>query len=439
MGWPRRAGGATLSLLLAACSPAAPHWLPDPEAASVLLFEVPLEGVPRVTLHHLQAGVAERLPIDRLTGTLYALSFSAPIGLPAGTLTIDDGGGPVPEPRRTFSLDAQAGPSADWVPLTAPPPAISGLRLKELSPCIRYEQRVYRIPNTIDETVAMFTALDADRALMATDSGRFFLVGLEGATPLTGISTATPHLAGVLDDQGELWLLGAHGKVAHGSLEAGFVPGPDRILKGAVALEVDRSHRGAPFEIFTVTPTVGVEHFDGTRWTLLRAPTGLEERASARVAWVAPRTAVVTGSALDVLLELSPEAPPRMIQKTFPPRPASDAFSSVVYVDDVGGLAATRYSVLFRRESTGWEQLPDAPTTNVAMLMLPLPRGVLYGGRGGELFQWFDGFGYCPGLTRAPVPNDTREALLLHGTALFAAHGDPGDGISIVLSAPIGQ
>lgn len=429
-----------LAILLgiSACSAPDERWVPIQAARSVVLVQLRPGASAEVSLHHLAEG-AERITLPQPEGEVYALTYLQPIAAPAGKLTVvEDHGGHLPAADRTYLLDFRTDPAPRWSEQGAPPPAVLAIKIHELNPCPRFEAKVYKVPGTLDDGASFLVRLSEEEAFLGTEKGRFFRVSSAAATPLTGLATTTPHLAAVAAADGELWLLGKAGEVWHGTLERGFALGPPRPLRGALSLEVDASHGGAPLEIFTLTSTLGVEHFDGSRWQVLRAPSGPPPtRAVGRIAWRAPGQAVMTGAELELLLELGADGSQREVRRHLLERPTEvDAFSAVADLGSLGFLAGTRYAMLFQRDATEWRSLPQAPTTNIVNLILPLPGGALIGGRRGEFFQWVSDYGFCD-VFLAPTPNDPHYALWLRQGMLMAARGDPGDELSMVLLSPL--
>lgn len=434
----RFASRIALAAGIAGCGAPADRWVPALNASSIVLVERRPGAAPQLSLHHLADG-AERITIDQPEGEIYALAFRDRIDAPSGKLTVvDERGGHLPTADQVFLLDFGADQAQRWSPLPSPPPPIGALKIGELNPCLRFEAKVYKVPGTLNDGATFLVRLSEDEAFLGTEQGRFFRVNSASATPLTELATTTPHLAAITADDGELWLLGKNGATVHGTLERGFVPGPPRALRGALSLEVDGSHRGAPLEIFTLTTTLGVEHFDGRSWKILRAPSGPPpDRATGRIAWRGPGQAVLIGTELDLLLELGVDGSRREVRRHLLERPTEiDAFSAVADLGPFGMIAATRYSLLFQRDAQDWQAMQVAPTTNIVNLILPLPGGALLGGRRGEFFQWVGDFGYCP-IFSVPVPNDPHYALWLRQGMLMAARGDPGDELSMILLSPL--
>jgi hypothetical protein len=434
----RFASALVLAASIAGCSAPSDRWIPAVNASSIVLVERRPGAAPVVSLHHLGDG-AERNTIDQRDGEIYALAYRERIDAPSGKLTVvDDHGAHLPAADQVFLLDFASDQEQRWSQLPAAPQTISALKLEELNPCLRFETKVYKVPGTLNDGATFLIRLNDDEALMGTEQGRFFRVNSASATPLTELATTTPHLAAVAAADGELWLLGGNGATVHGTLEQGFVPGPPRALRGALSLEVDGSHRGSPLEIFTLTTTLGVEYFNGRSWTILRTPSGPPpNRATGRIAWRGPGEAVLIGTGLDLLLELGADGSQHEVRRRLLERPTEvDAFSAVADLGPFGVIAATRYSMLFRRDALDWQTMPVTPTTNIVNLILPLPGGALIGGRRGEFYQWAGDFGYCPVLS-IPAPNDPHYALWLRQGMLMAARGDPGDEISMILLSPL--
>ncbi len=404
------------------------YWLAPDTAQMVLIVDFDRAEVPTVIAHRV-GEAAIKLTVPARDHKSYVLAYEVPLALPEGALTVSEAGLALPSPDATYALEG-----GQWLPV-ALPSEVANLKIKELRPCFNFAQLRYKIPATPNEQPTLLLPLDGGDALLGTYSGRFFRLSADGPIPLTGLSTATPLLGGARAPDGELWLLGGQGRVSHGRLETGFREGPRRALQEAISLRVDTSHESAPFELFTLTATLGVEHFDGQSWTVLRAPTGPPiNRSAQRLAWLRPGAAVMLGAGVDVLTEIEVGGAIREIRRPLPVVASLDAFFAAGYVDGIGALVGSRFSVVYRR-TTQWDPLPSPPTNNTVLQIIPLKGGALIGGHTSEFFQWFDGYGHCPPMA-VPVPYDVTYFALQGSNIYLAVPGNEGDDITVVYLSP---
>lgn len=403
-------------------------WLPANSAAMVLIVDLDRAEVPTITAHRI-GEAAFKLRVAEADHRFYVLAYDTAPDLPEGPLTVSEAGLPMPSPSATYALVGD-----QWQPATLPS-AVANLKLKELRPCFAFDQLSYQIPATTDEQPTLLLSLDGDETLLGTYSGSFFRLSPSSAIPLTELSTATPHLAGARAPDGELWLLGAQGRVVHGRLGSPFREGPPLALREGISLRVETAHESAPFELFTLTATLGVEHFDGQSWTTLRAPTGYPiNRSAGRIAWLRPGAVVMLGADVDVLTEIEVGGTIREIRRPLPVVASLDAFFAAGYVDGIGALVGSRFSVVYRRTAQ-WDRLPSPPTNNTMLQIIPLKGGALLGGHTSEFFQWFDGFGHCPPM-RVPVPYDVTYFVVQGENIYLVVPGNEGNDITVVYLSP---
>lgn len=404
------------------------YWLPANTAQMVLIVDLDRAEVPTITARRV-GEAAIKLSVPATGHRFYVLAYDAAPDLPEGVLTVSEAGLTLPKPSATYTLMGD-----QWLPATLPS-AVASLRLKELRPCFSFHQLSYQIPGTADEQPTLLLPLEGGETLLGTDVGNFFRLNPSGAVPLTELSTSTPHLAGARAPDGELWLLGASGRVVHGRLGSAFQEGPPRALHEGINLRVETAHESAPFELFTLTATLGVEHFDGRSWTILRAPTGRPiNRSAARIAWLRPGAVVMLGADVDVLTEIEVGSPIREIRRPLPVVASLDAFFAAGYVNGIGALVGSRFSVVYRRTAQ-WDPLPSPPTNNTMLQIIPLKGGALLGGHTSEFFEWFEGFGHCPPM-RVPVPYDVTFFALQGENIYLAVPGNEGNDITVVYLSP---
>ncbi len=151
------------------------------------------------------------------------------------------------------------------------------------------------------EPVTLGVAIDDQSALFGTFDGRFFRVTSSGDhEELTTLSTSTPHAAGFKQEDGTLWLVDFHGRLARGTIEGGFEVIEARSSTTAtLKVRLDGAPDGS--ELFMITDRGNFERFDpGTgRWDLISQGflTSDGDAFVPAVAWLAQREAFAVGAA----------------------------------------------------------------------------------------------------------------------------------------------
>jgi hypothetical protein len=384
-----------LAFALGACT-ADVRFLERGEATSVLLVERADDGTTTVQAYSLDDEVS--IQRDAPTRTrLYALGYRASLdelGLRPGAQVVDPLGGPLPAHDTLHLLEGEG-----WRTLSEVPGELAAARLAATRGCGDYELREQVIQLETDDFPTFVVRVDQDRALFATALGRFYTVTVDGAVPLTSLSTRTPRRA-AYSGGGELWMVGSDGEAVRGTLDGGLRPAPSLPLPPGDFLVLAGAPHGAPLELFATNESLEVAHFDGAQWRVVRQREGyLAERSRLGAAWAGPGLAVIVGAGTSSVVEVHADGSARVVSLDVPARPDVDATYGTVWVDGLGALVATRYSVLFRRQGNDWNRAPLPRITARPEIMLDLGGGhLLFGGQDGILVEWSEATGECEPL-----------------------------------------
>ena len=131
-------------------------------------------------------------------------------------------------------------------------------------------------------------------------------------------------------------------------------------------------------------------HFDGQGWTIVRGASPLG-RSPVRpgIAWAAPGLAVLIGSSVDGILEISSVGGERAVFFEYPVRVDTDAPYSVAHIEGLGVVVGTYYDIAYRRNDAEWLRLELPLATPSADVILDLgDRTFIAGGEDGIYVQW---------------------------------------------------
>lgn len=412
-----------LAVVLSACADDV-RFLERTDQRAVLLVERGADGATTVHAYDLDDEVSIRRDAPT-RGDLYALGYRATLaelGLGPGPQVVDPVGGPLPTHETLHLLESEG-----WRALTDVPSALASVRLAATRACGDYQLSEQVIQLETDDFPTFVIRVDQDRALFATALGRFYAVTVAGAMPLTSLSTHTPRRA-AYSNGGELWMVGSDGEAVRGTLEGGLRPAPPLPLPPADLLVLAGAPDGAPLELFATNESLEVAHFDGTRWRIVRRREGyLAERSRVAATWAEPGLAVIVGAGTSSVVELRANGSARVVSLDVPPRPDVDAAYAAAWVDGLGALVATRYSVLFRRQDNDWTRAPLPRITARPEIMLDLGGGhLLFGGQDGVLVEWSEATGECEPLVAGS------------GDAIFGG-ARLGSGFTVVSSGRAGR
>lgn len=379
-------------------------------SASADVVEVPVQGpgalivvsIPRdsstaPTVFAMNVDVTGLAGIPRTTlpdGELFALHYPCDLealelapGLVALAATPDEGRA-LPRPDAVAQSTATGWQTSDELP-----GVLAGLALAhppvDTSPCTTFRTKSLAIPSTEGDYIDLAVELDDDTVLLSTRSAVFFRLTRDSVVELPQM-VGLPEDAAFRDHDGRVWLLDSSGPTFVGHPDTGFVRGPSLAAPGT-CVRAAVSPEGQPFEAFVGTCDGVIQHFDGTTWTLL-AEGGPMSGAPPSLAWVAPGDVLTAG--------LHPPAVVRYAQGERVPEavPLSnrDSASLAVVNPTLGPLIGTDVGALFRKTEDGWVTLGALSSLQRIRVALPLDGGTLFGGGGGELVQYYDGYGLCP-------------------------------------------
>ncbi|MFO0725418.1 MAG: hypothetical protein U1E65_16665 [Myxococcota bacterium] len=410
-----------LGLSLAGCSPRLIRWVPTPSASSLILLVYSGPELTSATAYEIDSGVALELSVPESTTKVFGVAYPEPLsglGLAPGVLSLSPVGGTLPSTPTAVALEVKDGIPGEWVPLSTSPPEITSLRFGQLTPCADFSATYIHLPGTVGASPSVMVPLGTNRALVGTNKGQFFTVADAEATPRTNLSTSTPFLGGWETEQGEIWLAGPAGRVMHGDPDRGFYAAPSMNNRELNGLAITGAPPGHPFELFVVTSSVGVEHFDGTSWRILVPPSAIPvDSTRIQVVWIGPGKAAVLGLAIPRVLEVDTAGNRQTFDVSLN---GPDSLFALSYVPGIGPMMGTRYGILFVRNAQGWTPLEMPPSTARDDFILPygMPGGYLVGGEGGSFLQFIAGFGYCD-QKRAMVGRSVDGALVVGQDLIF--------------------
>jgi hypothetical protein len=331
----------------------------------------------------------------------YPCALSA-LGLDTGWQTLANApdGIAIPPPSEVLVLQKQA---SAWTQGTDDGSDAS-LRLRSNLACARFSATVGRLtvgtPTMPSQPVAgtVAIALDAHTALVATQDGVFYRVR-DDATPPERLSTISPllaHGAGYRAPDGQLWLYGDRGELAHGDLEHGFVSIKTTTTSssaGHVAI-AGPTMESVPFELFTVSSTGAFRRFDGARWETIDRG-GHRSPDSKGLVWTGPSEAFAIGVA-DGVVHYQSGA--HAIEPLGTDRDGSQAIG---WAPDIGVVVGLNNGLLFvRGADANWRLLPTGDPGTVHALVA-FQGGFIAGRESGNFTQYHLLLGWCPSMPGA--------------------------------------
>lgn len=353
---PRALAIAAVAAALWACGDADVLFLSTEGLSSLVLAEIDGE---RVELSAYDTTTALR-PSRPASGQLYVLGYDSGLDalrLEPGPLALDPAGVALPTPGVRYRLDELA-----WTTLEADPDFVRATRISYMQRCARFRTRVVAVPTPSGAQVSVALPLDARRVLVGTRGGDAFEVTTEGVAPYTRLSTTT-LFAGGLSVGDELWLADAE-VIRRGHPERGLTALPRLPTPLAGEIQLDVSRAGEPFELFAVDATLRAVHFDGARWTELRAPSPPASRVRPGIVRLGPGHAAMIGTGTSTVIDLYVGAPERARALRLPDRPSSaDTVWGMTHAPGLGPLVGTRFGVIYRWEDGTWTSLPLSMAT----------------------------------------------------------------------------
>lgn len=353
---PRALALAVVVAAVSACGDADVLFLSTEGLSSLVLAEIDGE---RLELSAYDTTTALR-PSRPASGQLYVLGYASGLDalrLEPGPLALDPAGVALPTPGARYRLDELA-----WTALEADPEFVRTTRVSYTQRCARFNTRVFSVPTPPGDEVSVALPLDERRVLVGTRTGLAFEVTAAGMTPYTRLSTTTLFAGGLMAGD-ELWLADAD-VIRHGHPERGFtaLPRLPTPLVGQIVLDVSRE--GEPFELFALDGALRAMHFDGARWTELRAPSPQAARVRPGIVRLGPGHAAMIGTGTSTVIDLYVNAAERTRALALPSRPSSpDTVWSLAYLPGLGPLLGTRYAVIYRWDAGTWTPLPLSAST----------------------------------------------------------------------------
>jgi hypothetical protein len=399
-------------------------------AGALILATIPANGAPPelLALDVSASGIVGVPTADLAAGARYALFYDCRLSaleLEEGRLAI----AATPAEGRALPVPASIAAAVEdrWERRDALPAELATLALThpvvEPSSCTTFRRTSLPVPGTDRDLIGGAVALDDESALIVSRSRRFFRATRDAIVELPDLFDL-PAAAMFRDHDGRVWLLDRDGPTFVGHPDTGFAPGPELAAVGR-CVRATVSPVGQPFEAFVVTCTGAVQRFDGVEWSVITAG-GETELEAPSIAWAAPGEVYVAGIQLPELVRFDRGT------LVFEELPLANR-ESVIFTavsPALGPLAGTRTGGLFRKIGENWEKVAALASLQIVGTALPITGGALFGGGGGELFQYYDGEGLCP----APetVGDDIWASAVL-GDTLLAVVAGAGGSVAVFL------
>lgn len=406
--------------VLTGCGPGDLFFLPPPPEGdrsvifvlesneNLILTAQPIEG---------EATPATRIEFDRLGQSfLWALFYDAPLsnlGLSEGRINVREDGSPLPSPSRIRRSTFLGGELSPWEPVDDLDDQLRTLRVERASntPCaLLGPERIYTLDS--HASAAFAARFDATTALIGTQDSRLYLVSLDGVSSL-GRAAPVDTWSGHLASDGTLYLGGKNGRTFSG-----------RIDPVVSMTEIDQGESRDTFqwmdgpldgdELFAVTSSGALEHFDGTTWSQLMAPEA-EKDWRRGVAWIGPDEALAVGLASPVVRATGGVLAAEPIE-------AGEPLVAIRHAPGLGTFAGTLGGRVFVTSGDGtWQSLPESPIALPASAIAPFEEGIIVAGGVGFTTQWHPDYGWCEAET---VTNPIVKHLVVLEDAVVYL-GDP--------------
>lgn len=354
------------------------------------------------------------------------------------TLALDEGPVALGSPGRRLSTIAtptgihqliiDGAPPGEWTELAALPSALGDLDIALPAPCVRFEDTTRRLEAAAGKVTSAAELLDSRSVFLALGGNSLYRSDRSGDVPLPDLlpgATITDSFRDPSD--GTLWLLGQDGRLWSGHPDrGGFTEAPATVPLAPGSghpVAMDGRYGTGPFELFVATSSHAVFWFHQGEWDLARPPSGPVVAGSrTRIAWAGEGEAVLLGISTEHLVEIQ-GGRASTVRVALPRQATPDSLFEVRYVEGFGPLAGTRYNVLLERPSRTWltvTALPP-PSTAKAHLITRIDDGILSGGDGATLTQYFPGYGYCEPMYLGA--QNMIEALPVEGGLLAIGSG----------------
>lgn len=237
---------------------------------AVLRLETPTETRAWVLTPDTPPVLEARPAVYTDEATLTAASFALrpdQLGLTRGELALDQHttGLSLPAPHAAFVLEVAGDTTPAWTSVPGLPSVFDTLKVRPgPGPCRALRATTVPLPDY--DTPGVLWPVDEVTYLVGTHTqGAYYLVrrsGVERLPALRGLPGSA--IAGAAD--GELWLFGERGRVAHGTLAGGFAEGPPAPSETHVVDVVAVPGSTLALDVFAATHRGGLLRFDGRRW-----------------------------------------------------------------------------------------------------------------------------------------------------------------------------
>jgi hypothetical protein len=359
-----------------------------------------------------------------------------------------------PPPREMLAFDPREG--TEWRTMPAMDPrmldTILHLDLEANNVCDRYSVPYAKsraeIPTAPNTNPVFAIPAGTDRILVGMTNGELFQVAQDGSYSevrdlgLPALPETIDFKAAYREDDGTMWLYAFDGRVARGSLEAGFtfISEVSTATGGAIAL--DGSRGGAPLEILAAgADRRRLVRFDGARWETLfegdETPICdlgfFDVVLPPVVSWIGPSEALAIGAgeSRGSVLRYKDGA---AFEEPFP---AVAGDPATVLETDLGTFATTCEGDIVKRGDVTWE--PAFPTrAETSFPIIAITRaagpGLVYAGnrmRTAVLAQFHPSIGYCREMES--LPGFGRFMVRLGGTIFLVMARRDNEPLIIVL------
>ncbi|MBI2376969.1 MAG: hypothetical protein HYV07_23415 [Deltaproteobacteria bacterium] len=310
----------------------------------------------------------------------------AELGVASGPLTASAEGGRLPLPDRIEVLR-----NAAFVEIERLPDDLRDLSIAESCPCL--SPTIVRGEVSVAGSLLYGVPTGGDEVVLGTSESSF----LATAPRAIPFDAPFPARAAAPGQRGEIWLANTR-RIAHGVPGSALIEAPELPIEGARIAWIDASKEG-PSELFAITSSLAIAHFDGESWSVLReAPEAPEARSRPMIAWAGPGQAVAIGHSRKGLREITLGEPIRdeYLLLNDENAAAPESLYSVSWLAGFDAVLGSRYGrVAFKKQGV-WTLLPHPPDDARVEGLAGLEGGGIWsGGQRGRFNQWFEGYGFC--------------------------------------------
>jgi hypothetical protein len=351
------------------------------------------------------------LPADPESSTIgvYALLYAQTLeclGLSSGKIEV--GGELRLVPPDGLAVATIVGDAATFEPTTALPEKVEALLMRS-SGCHPLTATALPIPGTQTVHPRFVVPIDHTRALVGLQDGRFFTFSGPALEPLA-LPPTLPHDGALTDDVGTIWLVDRFGRLANGTIDAGFtMVSTSTVFEAGITpasygsegarIWVAGGGFGSSFEVFVFAPPAGLFRWQRGSWAQLDARSMFHESVEPGIARLSADDVLMIGLELDEISHFRGG-----VLKA----EALDAFefsqpSSILVHPRLGSIAGSRNGSLYRRSPNGaWPRLEGSKYDRTTQLLAPFRDAILYGGINGVLAQLHEGDLHCDPIALTP-------------------------------------